>query len=468
MNKSKEFLKNTIILFIGKFSTQFMTFLLLPLYTHYLETSDYGFIDLVQTYISLFIPILTLRFDSAAFRFLIDVREDKKEKAKIISNILISLIFQIVFFASIFIIINMFFTINYNMLICFNVITMMTSNVLLQMVRGLGKNKEYSIACIITGFSTLLINIILIIGFKFSASSILIATSIANLICSVFLLCIIKLPTAFSLKNISKDLIIKIAKYSVPMIPTSLSWWIVNVSDRSIISFFIGAASNGIYSVACKFSIILNSIFNIFNLSWQETASMNIDKENASEFFSETINEITKLFITITICLLMGISVFFNVLIGQKYIDAYNFIPILLIANIFNVYIGLYGGIFVAKKMTKEVAKTTILSAGLNIIINLMFISKIGLYAAALSTLISYGIIAIYRHISVQKYIKIKLNKSNILCFILLILSYVVLYYINLLYLNIIALLVSIILLFIFNKNYILNTLQLIFKRRKV
>lgn len=81
MNSKKEYIVNTITLLIGKFSTQFVSFLLIPLYTRLLIASDYGFIDLVQTYITLFVPIFTLKLDSATFRFLIDCRkEDKKKK----------------------------------------------------------------------------------------------------------------------------------------------------------------------------------------------------------------------------------------------------------------------------------------------------------------------------------------------------------------------------------------------------
>ena len=88
MNRNNEFIKNTIILLLGKFTTQFMSLLLLPIYTHYLLTEEYGAVDLLQTYITLFVPILTLKVDSASFRFLIDNRYKEKEKNIIINNIL--------------------------------------------------------------------------------------------------------------------------------------------------------------------------------------------------------------------------------------------------------------------------------------------------------------------------------------------------------------------------------------------
>ena len=101
MNKNKEFVKNTIILFIGKFATQFMSFLLLPLYTHYLLNEDYGTVDLLQTYISLFIPIFTLRIDSAVFRFLIDKRNQEEEIKNILSNVLF-ILFTVVALTTVF------------------------------------------------------------------------------------------------------------------------------------------------------------------------------------------------------------------------------------------------------------------------------------------------------------------------------------------------------------------------------
>ena len=86
MNRKNEFIKNTAILFIGKIATQFITFFLLPLYTNKLATKDYGTIDLIQTYISLLVPVLTLRLDSVVFRFLIDKRDNKDEIQEVVSN----------------------------------------------------------------------------------------------------------------------------------------------------------------------------------------------------------------------------------------------------------------------------------------------------------------------------------------------------------------------------------------------
>ena len=77
MNKNKELVKNTAIISIGKICTQFLSFLLLPLYTSLLTTKDYGTVDLITTYQQLLGYIVFFQIEQAVFRFLIDVRNDK-------------------------------------------------------------------------------------------------------------------------------------------------------------------------------------------------------------------------------------------------------------------------------------------------------------------------------------------------------------------------------------------------------
>ena len=415
MEKSKEYAKNTIILLVGKFATQFISFFLLPLYTHFLLTDDYGLVDLYQTYISLFVPVILLCLDSAVFRFLIDERNDEKKKSQTITNVFLKTIKQIIIFVLISSCICFFVDIKYNVFIIFNVIAVMLSNVMLQICRGIGKNLNYSIACIITGLITLLTNVILIIVCKFGANSILVASSMANIICSIYILISTKTYKYIKLKFKNKEKIKEMLSYSLPLIPNALSWWIVNASDRTIISIMINTTTNGIYTVSCKFSNLLNSIFSVFSMSWQETASIHIDDKDRDEFFSKIIYNIYNLFVSVSVLIIMVVSFGFEFIIGKDYIEAYNYIPILLLANTFSVLIGLYGGIYIAKKMTKRVTTTTICSAILNLIINLSLIHWLGLYAACISTLMSYMIMAIYRHIDIRKFIKIEISTETII-----------------------------------------------------
>ena len=455
MNRKKEFIINTIILFAGKFATQFMTLFLVPLYTRYLLSDDYGLVDLFQTYITLFIPILTLKVDSALFRFLVDKRDNKNEIGKVLSNIIFILLLGTIFTITIGILLFKFIDVKFSNYVIINLIILMISNSLLQLLRGLGRTKDYSVASIITAFITLITNIWLIIFLHRGAESILISSSIANIFCIIYVILKAHIIKLVNFKYIEKKEIKDILKYTLPMIPNSLSWWIVNVSDRTIISFFLGIAYNGIYTIACKFSNILNSIYSVFHMSWQETAILHINDNDNEQFFSDMINKLVMFFSSISILIMCILPLFYDFLIGKEYLSSYNYIPILLYANSWNVLISLIGGIYVAKKRTKEVANTTIISAIINLIIHICLIKFIGLYAACISTLISYMIMAIYRYFDSKKYVNYKLNIRSIIIYTMIFIISYMLYIINNLILNIINITIVMVYLIITNKDII-------------
>ncbi len=467
MDKKKEYAKNTIILLIGKFCTQFMTFFLIPLYTHKLLTEDYGYVDLLQSYISLFIPIISLRMDTAVFRFLIDVRKDEKGKKKIITGTILTLLIQLILFVFLYFIITSLFNLKYKIMFLLNCVACMISGILLQIVRGLGKNKQYSIACIISGLSTLVVNCILILKFNWGADSILLSAAIANILCAIYLIFDSKIFKYIGKKFIDKNKIKEMLIYALPMIPNSLSWWIVNISDKTLITIFMSATYNGIYSVSCKFSNILNTIFTIFNMSWQETASLHINDDDRDEFLSDMINKLLMLFTSISIGILAVLPIFYDILIGKDYIESYTFIPILLIANVFNIFNSLIGGIYVALKKSKEIANTTIISAIINFAINILFIKHIGLYAASISTLIAYLAMSIYRGIDVQKYAKVTLSIKKIIISLLAFTIVSVTYYINNILINWISLVSVVLYSYYINREMIKSICRNIIRKLK-
>lgn len=455
MNKNKELIKNTFILLLGKFCTQFISFLLIPIYTFYLLSNDYGYIDLIQTYIMLIVPIIILRLDSGIFRYLIDARNNESEQSNIIFSCFAFFIFQVLIFLFIFFIAYRIIEIKYSLLIIITSISLAFSSILLQVVRGIGKNIEYSIGSIITGITTLILNIVLIIKFNFDGRSILISSIIGNILCSLYLIFKINLFKYMHLRYFNSSKLKEIMKYSVPMIPDGLSWWVINVSDRTIISFLINTAANGIYAVSSKFSNILSSIFQIFNMSWQESASLHINDNDRDEFFTEVLNKTYMLFYSICILILVCMPFIFYLFIGKEYLSAYYYIPILLLGNLFNALANIIGGVYIAKKETKKVARTTIMAAFINIVINLILIKKFELYAAAISTLISYIIVALYRYIDVKKYVKMKMDYKNFATTIIIFLISGSIYYVNNFIFNVINLLVILFIIAIFNKHYI-------------
>ena len=465
MTKGKLLLKNTAIVTIGKVCTQLIAFFLLPLYTAVLTQEEYGIVDLLNTLISLFLPILTLQIEQGIFRFLIDAREDKEKQKKIISTTIIFLCIQTLIYIIIFMLSSIFIHNEYKYFLATNLIVTTFSSILLQAARGLGDNTRYSIGSFITGASTVILNVCFIVAFGLGAYGMLTASFIGNLLCVIYILLSKKIYRLISRKYFDKTELKKILKYSIPLIPNIISWWIVNASDRGLITYFLGIAQNGIYSAANKFSNVFTTLYSVFNLTWTESTSVNINTKDRDEFFSKILDLVIRIFGALAILIIAVIPFAFSILINEKFEESYYQIPILMIASFISVLVSFMGSIYVAKKQTKEIAKTSIFSAILNIIINVLLINKIGLYAASISTLISYFAMLIYRLIDSRKYVKLKVDYKLILSMIVIGSCSIIGYYINSIYINIAVAVLAIIYAILINKNYLKKSVIFIVKK---
>lgn len=467
MNKKKQLAKNTIIIFFGRVCTQLISFFLLPLYTSYLATKEYGTVDLIQTYVTLLVPIITLELEMSIFRFLIDSRKSEKETNKLISNNFFILGISLSIFIILYIIVSSIVTIPYRWLILVDIIVCVLSGNFLQVARGFGKTLDYAISCILTGLTTVISNIILICFVHMQAEGMIISMALANFMCSLYLFIRLKLYSKINFKIVDFKQIKEMYKYSLPLIPNGISWWIVNVSDRSIISIVLGASANGLYAISNKFPTIISSLTGVFNLSWSESAALHINSSDRDEFFSDITNTILRLFMALGVGMLACMPFVFPILIDVKYNDAYNYIPFLVLGTVFNVAICLYSQVYLAKKLSKQVASTAIVGAIINILINVIFIKQIGLYAAAISTMISYFVMMIYRHFDLKKYVNIKIEKKLIIESIIIYTFTLLIYYQKSIILHVICLLIVCIYAFITNKDFLKSSYLIVVKKIK-
>lgn len=468
MNKEKKFVFNTFIISIGKICTQLVSFFLLPLYTSVLSTTEYGIVDLVNTLVGLFLPILMLQIDQGVFRELIEVRENKLEKSKIISSSFYFIIFMNVLALMLFCILFNFINNDYKWYFLLNIIVISFPTLFLQISRGIDKNLDYSVGSFIIAFSTIILNIVLILVFKFRVEGMLIASILGQVIGGIYLFVKLKIFSFLDLSYFSFDIIKKLIKYSLPLIPNAISWWIFNASDRIIVSLLMGVSFTGILSAANKFSALYISAFSIFQLSFTESVSICIKDDDGVDFFNNTFSNLVKMFSSLALVIISFVPFAYTLLLHSKFISGYVLVPILMIAAVFNVIVGLLGSVYIANRNTKEIARTSILSAIINVVVNLVLIKFIGLYAAALSTLISYLIICIYRFFDVNnKYIRLKFKMSTIIYFIVSFLLISISYYINNVILNFITLIFTIIFVFIINYDIVKKILYMLYKKVK-
>lgn len=455
MNREKQLAKNTAIISIGKIATQLITFFLLPLYTKLLSTEEYGIVDLLNSLVVFLLPIVTLQVEQAVFRFLIDNRENNNQKKKILTTTFVQTILQFVILCFIYAIIQKYINNEYKLFLVLNIFAHMVSTMTLQISRGLGSNKDYAISSFIISFVNVILNIILIAFVRIGAYGLLIANFTSNCLGGVYIIIKQKLYKYIDFKFIDIKMLKEMLKYSLPLIPNALSWWVVNVSDRVIVTYFMGAGENGIYTAANKFSSAYVTIYNIFNLTWTESLAMTINTEDKESFINKILHVIFVLFSTACIGIIAAMPFVFPIMVDEKYATGYYQIPILMIGSLFNVLVALISAIYIAEKRSSQLAKTTAIAAIINIIMTVSLIKFIGLYAASIATCVAYFVVLIYRYIDIKKNINIKFDIKTSIYLIIASIIVCISYYINNTISNIIILVCATIFCIILNKNNI-------------
>lgn len=464
MNQKKQLLKNTVIIAIGKLSTQIVSFLLLRLYTSKLTTAEYGTYDFLVTLSTFLLPIITMLMEESMFRFLIDAEDLKSKKRVITATITYTTVGTIIFTLIAGIAMGMM---QYEYAIVF--LLFIISNILIglsnALARGTGKIKLYSFSNFILGASTIALNIVFIVGFKWGVNGLLWSNTVANSITAIVVLIKLHLPQFISKKDLDKKTMSEMLRYSIPLVPNNLSWIIISLSDRLMLTWMIGANANGLYSIANKFPNIIYTFYGFFSTAWKESAARILKEENKVEYYNSIYKDI-KFFLKAIVLGLIAIMPFaFPLLVDSSYNEAYIYIPALVISIYYTNMSNFYGGIFTAYKNTKIMGSTTVVAAIMNVVLNLVFIPRFGIWAATLSTLISNVIVFAYRRYRLKEYIRLN-EKFNYAFWILLVITLIT-YYKNNMILNIIMFIVVLAYCIITNKNFIKKTLQPILNKIK-
>lgn len=454
MSREKNLAKNIIIITIGKICTQLITFFLLPLYTGILSTEEYGTVDLLNTLVSLLLPIVTFQVEQAVFRELIEVRGKKDRESRIISSAVITVIFQCIVYLIIFALISPFINNHYKFFLATNVVANIFLSLLLQIARGFGDNKKYAFASFISALSTIAFNVLFLVVIKLGANGMLLGTMLGQIVATIYLFISLKLYKYLKVKAYKKEVIESLWKYSLPLIPNAISWWVFNASDRVIASAFLGVDQNGILAASLKFSTVFITFYNIFNMSWTESISIAIKDADVSDYFNRMFNIVLRLFTAMAVGMIACMPFIFPIMINQKFSSGYGLIPISIIGSLFNVVVGLISVIYVAEKNTKAIASTSIVSAVINIMVHLILIKFIGLYAAVISTFVAFFVMSIYRLVDASKrYFKIKIDMKFIIQSLIALIFVFVSYYINNIYLNVFVVLFVVLFAIYINKD---------------
>jgi O-antigen/teichoic acid export membrane protein len=422
-----ELKRNTLIIGISNLGSKSISFILAPLYSYYLSTSQYGTMDLITTTAGLIMPLLCLDIYEAAFRFASDKKYDDKTvfSSSFSLSFLMSLLAIIVVGA-----LNIF--INIPAVVSFSILSAVVDanyQVLSQFARGQNRMKVFALSGVINSVVLFASDILFLVLLRYGLNGWMIAYIIGKVIACLYVMWAVKIKSCFSFRSISKTFYKEAVKYALPLLPTTSMWWVMNASDRYIITLFMGTAANGIYAVANKMPSLLSVFENIFYQAWQTSSINALEDKNRDKFYSGVFQNYFSILALGVLGLLLILKPLTIHLFAREYESAWMCTAILVIGVMFHALGGNLGTLYGTFKSTKGALITAIIGAVTNTVLNFIFIPHFGIMAAAATTLVGYIAVLLYRWWDVKKFVRLTISPAFVVLWLALIAVQFALYY---------------------------------------
>ena len=434
MNRYKKLLSDTAVYGMGTFASKLLVFFLTRLYTECLTSAEYGQADLVANIANLLIPLAAAGVCDGIFRFALDRERDKRA-------VFSTGMFILCFSCAIFLVLSPLlwsfeYFRDYAWLIVVYVVFSNFHSSAAQYIRALDRTKLFAVQGIINTVLTISFNILFLVilpenSFLNGVHGYVLSIVIADLLVGTFLFVYAGLWKDISRRYVDRSLAGDMLKYSLPLIPTTIFWWITNVSDRYMLTFLLGDEGEtvtGLYTAAYKIPTLLTLVTGVFSEAWQFSAVREDDPNERSRFYS-TVFESFQGIIFLGAVAVIALSRFFaGILFADAYYTAWEFIPILVISSVFSSFVNFLSSVYVVKKRSVKSFITSMIGALTNIALNLILIpagleigggvvlfgAGLGAQGAAIATVASYMIVFFIRAFDARRMLRFDMHSVKL------------------------------------------------------
>ena len=386
-----------------------ITFLMIPLYTFFIEDpAEYGYYDICLTICMLLVPIVTLQLREGAFRYLLPA-EDEDRKKDIISFVFKTIFHSIAFLLAFVLILSMIASVPYIWHSVALLVALAVNDTMCQVARGLGSNKVYVLASIVSSVTIALLSVLFLVVLNWGIDGVFVANICGHTMSIIVVELRLKILRKYVAKSLTnKDLGVELLRYSLPLIPMALCWWITTSSDRFFITHYLGLDSNGVYAIAVRFSAIIHTLALIFYQTWQETSIIQYNNRDRNKFFSSVFVNYTHAIAALLVVYVVILKHCYGWLVSGEYYSSLGLIyPLGLSAVLSALGTSFFDPVYQSAKETNRAMRSIVAMAILNVVLNIILVPVIGVYGAATTSVTCYLVLFIYRAFETRRYFKI-------------------------------------------------------------
>lgn len=408
-NKYKRLGKNTIFTFIGNVGPQFVSFLLIPFYTHWLSKEDYGIQDMILTYIVFVVPYLALGLYEAVFLFPKD--KPLEEQRQYFTTAINTITFAIIAVVGVWMLLpsSVHNAVlpgrmrDYELYLIIALISGPYQRVMQNFARSLDRMRVYSITGVLHALIVLVVSLTIVP--HYGLAGFFIAFLSAQVLSTVYTFCGVKGWKYYSLSDTSKKTLSSMLKYSLPLVPNATMWWVVNSINRPIMLKYVGLEGIGLYAVVHRFPSIINILFTVFFSALQISVIEELGKKSYSSFYNNVFRMLLLLLISVLFLFMLFGDLIFDMFVDARFHSGVYYLPVLSLAAILSSLSAYVGLTFTVWKKTMVFLYSSIMAAVVAVIANMLLIPDYGVMGACISICFSQLTMFLYRWYKSYKYV---------------------------------------------------------------
>lgn len=408
--------KNFSFYTISNILPKILSFFLLPIYTNYLHPSEYGIVNSMEVLTNLLVVFFTLSIERSLYRLYYDFSTEKEKKDFLgtisLTIFLVSIVTLILLFVFSSSVEKLFKNISFNPYFIFVIITSFilanttVPRIVLQIQE---KAKKYLYLSVLQMIINLIFVLYFVIFCNEGASGILKALLISNIILTPFYLLEVK---KFIHITLNIKILIRSLNFSLPILPVLLSSWILNLSDRIFIERYFTTSEVGIYSLAYKIAslvlILATSFETALNPFFYKLANNDPNGSNKDKLKLIFSNYVNLLIVISVLIFFFSKEVF--LLFDSNYYLAYNYVTFISLALFLSISGGVFNLMIYQEKKTKYIMFSTIISASLSLLLNIILVPKYGIWGAVSSAIFSYFFNFVFKFFYAKKCYYLPIN----------------------------------------------------------
>ena len=457
MNPLKKLAGQTAIYGLSSIVGRLLNYLLVPLYTRYFSTAEYGEVTTLYAYVAFLVVILTYGMETAFFRF----SQNEQDKKSVYSTSLISLlissaIFIILMFMNADSIAN---ALNFDghpeYIQWFALIVGLdaVSSISFAKLREQNKAARFALIRLLNIFINIGLNLFFIIYCPYAIKNNLPSADfvqsiysqsigigyifIANLVASIVTIVLLFPEMIAARWRFQLQLWKKMILFALPLMIAGLAGITNETIDRILLAHLlpeeIAASEVGIYGAYYKLSIIMTLFIQTFRFAAEPFFFAQEKEQNAKNVYADVM----KYFTIITATIFLLVMIYFDLVqqfIGASFHDPRGqiIVPVLLFANLF---LGIYYNLAIWFKLTGKTrygAYLSLFGAIVTLGVNFALIPVLGFEGSAWATLLCYFLMTLLSYYLGRKHYPIPYDLKRIGIY----LSLTILLFISSLYLD--------------------------------